>query len=213
MGREQSKFCKVPGCRTKKAHMDDPIVQGLHAEFSDPVKLTSWVKTALGELINSIRADLQANRLLAYMSRWRQPEELYYRALYVLFIATPDELPHVLSGDPPNGFTAIYKLVNQKIMDGRGGVDKPQPGLKGEEFTPMRTLHEAAHGSFRFLMTCIGVARNPEYQKNFPKHFEHLNKYWSYLDYMEGMFKAGKSKEDVLAGVRNMHKPASAWVK
>jgi hypothetical protein len=99
--------------------MDDPIGQGLHMEFSDPVKLTSWVKAALGELKNSIQADLKENRVLAYMSRWREPEELNYRALYVLFIATPDEIPHVLSGDTPNGFAAIYRSVNNVIMGNR----------------------------------------------------------------------------------------------
>lgn len=211
MARKQSLYCAVPGCTTKLAHMDDPIVQGLHMEFSDPVKLTSWVKAALGELINSIHADLKENRVLAYMSRWRQPEELYYRALYVLFIATPDEIPHVLSGDTPNGFAAIYRSVNNVIMEDRGTLEKLQPGLTGGEFTAMRTLNDSAHGSFRFIISCVGMARNPEFQKNFPKHFEHLNRYWKYLDYMEGMFRAGKTKADVLVGVKNLHKPASAW--
>jgi len=38
------------------------------------------------------------------------------------------------------------------------------------------------------------------------RYDEHLRKYCAYLKYMEGMFKAGKSKQDVLAGVRNLHK-------
>jgi hypothetical protein len=77
MASKRNPFCVVPGCKAKQPHMDDPIVQGLHKEFSDPIRLTSWVKAALGELINSIHSDLKANRLLAYMSRWRQPEELF----------------------------------------------------------------------------------------------------------------------------------------
>lgn len=77
--------------------------QALHAAFSDPAKLASWVKTVLDELINSMKQDLEADRIAAYMSRLRQTEELYTRALYVLFVASPEEVAHVLSGDMPNG--------------------------------------------------------------------------------------------------------------
>jgi hypothetical protein len=209
--RKQSIHCPVPGCRAKRAHMDDPVVKALNEEFSDPVKLASWVKTALGELINSMKADLQADRILAYMSRLRQSEELYHRALYVLFIASPKEIPHVLSGEMPNGFAAIYKRVNRGILDDRGNLDKPQAGISGDEFTAMRMLNESAHGSFGFLLTCIGIARNPELKEHFLKHFVHLNRYWTYLNYMEEAFTAGKTKADVLVGVKNLHRPASAW--
>ena len=43
-------------------------------------------------------------------------------------------------------------------------------------------------------MTCIGLARNPEYLPSPEKYCEHLTKYCQYLDYMHGMFKAGKEK-------------------
>jgi len=61
--------------------------------------------------------------------------------------------------------------------------------------------------------TCIGIARNPEYlAPDFPeKYFKHLTTYCKYLDYMHGMFKAGKEKKDVLGGIINLHRPASYW--
>jgi len=191
--------------------MDDPLVQGLHREFSPPQKLAFWTRAAIGELINSVQSDLSDNRVLAYVSRWRQLEELYYRALYVIFIAKDVELPHIFSGEMPNGFAAIYRAVNRDILAGRGILEQPQRGLNGGEFTAMRMLNNSAHASFPFFLTCIGLARNPEYQKDFPKHLEHLHRYHAYLNYMEQAFAAGKSKEDVLTGVKNMHKPASAW--
>lgn len=193
--------------------MDDPVVQGLHREFSQPQKLASWVKAAIVELIQSIESDLLSKRFLGYLSRWRQPEELYCRTLYVLFLAKDDELPHIFSGARPNGFAPIYRAVNQQIFDGRGMLETQQAGLDGGKFTAMQMLNDSAHGTFRLLLTCMGVVRNPEYQKNFGKHLDHLKRYCVYLNYMEQALAAGKSKADVFVGVKNVHKPASAWMK
>jgi hypothetical protein len=178
--------------------MNDPVVQGLSREFSDPHKLSFWVKGAIAELGHSMQRDLQENRIFAYLSRMRQPEELYYRALYALFIAKENELPHLFSGDAPNSLSAIYEAVNREILDNRGALKTPQTGLRGEQFTAMRNLNDSAHVSFPFLLSAIGVARTPEYQKDFPKHLAHLNQYCAYLNYMEGAFAAGKTKADVL---------------
>jgi len=111
----------------------------------------------------------------------------------------------------PNGFRGIYRAVNKTVFEGRGILETPQPGLSGGEFTTMDMLNTSAHASFPLFITAIGIARNPACQTGFPKHIEHLQKYCNYLNYMEGMFNAGKPKEHVLQGVRNLHKPASAW--
>jgi hypothetical protein len=39
-------------------------------------------------------ADLAADRRFGLLTRSRQQEELYIRALYAMFIATPDEVTH-----------------------------------------------------------------------------------------------------------------------
>jgi hypothetical protein len=165
------------------------------------------------ELISSLETDLQERRVFAYLSRLRQTEELYYRALYVLFIAKPQEVPHVFSGALPNGFRAIYRAVNSHIFEGRGELETPQPGLSGGEFTALQMLNDSAHASFPFFLTCISVVRDPEYQKDFDKILTHLKIRCSYLNYMEQAFAAGRRKEDVMVGVKNIHKPASAWVQ
>jgi hypothetical protein len=179
--------------------------------FADPAQLTAWVKACIFELLGSVADDVKNHRLFAYMTRWRQPEELYYRTLYVLFVADEGELPHVFSGDMPNGFRAIWRRVNDVVFEGRGTLEKPLEGLSGEQFTPMDTINSNAHASFPAIITCVGLARNPEYQKNIPRHLEYWKHLCDYLNYMEGMFKAGRTKKDVLAGVRNLHKPRSAW--
>ena len=84
--------CAVPGCRTKAPHLDDPTVKGLVHNFSDPAKVALWTMASIAELGNSIATDLAAGRNFALITRSRQPEELYIRALYAIFIATPDEL-------------------------------------------------------------------------------------------------------------------------
>lgn len=187
-------------------------MQGLLKAFSDPVQLTGWVNECIAQLRDSVKDDVDNGRLFAYFTRTRQPEELYCRTLYVLFVADDAELPHTLSGEQPNGFAAIWRKVNEVVFEGRGALEKPLQGLRGEQFTAMDTLNSSAHASFAAIVTCLGLVRNPEYQKKIPMHLEVWNKYCTYLQYMEGMFKAGKAKEHVLAGVRNLHKPASAWI-
>jgi hypothetical protein len=201
--------CAVPGCKTKQPHQDDHIMKGLIAEFGPPDKLTYWVLGAMTELRESITRDLMEKRIFAWHTRLRQPEELYIRALYVLFIATEKEKHHILSGETPNGLSSLYAKVNEVVFDGQGLLQTEQAGLKYGSFTPMETLHDGAHVSFRAFLTVIGTVKNPEYLgSDFPgKYLVHLNTYCNYLNYMRQMFKAGKSKEVVLAGVKNLHKP------
>jgi hypothetical protein len=65
---------------------------------------------------------------------------------------------------------------------------------------------DGAHVSFRAFMTCIGLARNPQNLPSPDEYCEHLARYCKYLDYMHGMFKSGKEKKDVLAGLINLHR-------
>lgn len=55
------------------------------------------------------------------------------------------------------------------------------------------------------------MKKNPEYLPSPEAYVKHLVTYCKYLDYMEGMFNAGKEKKHVLDGVINLHRPASYW--
>ena len=165
----------------------------------------------MAELSQSICRDLAEKKLFAWISRLRQPEEIYIRTLYTLFIATKEELPHIISGETPNGMMGYYKQVNTLVFEGRGLLDAPQPGLTIGSFKPVETLHAGAHGSISAFMTWIGLANHPEMLPAPDKYIEHLGKYCNYLDYMHQMFKAGKTKQDVLTAVINLHRPSSYW--
>jgi hypothetical protein len=180
-------------------------------EFGPPAKMVAWVRSAIVELGQSISRDLAEGKYFAWHTRLRQPEELYIRTLYALFIATEKELHHIISGDTPNGLAGYYRQVNQLIFQGRGLLLADQPGLNYGAFRPMERLHDGAHASFKAFFTVIGLRKNPEYLPSAQVYTQHLITYCRYLDYMEGMFKAGKEKKHVLEGVRNLHRPASYW--
>ena len=74
----------------------------------------------MAELRESICRDLTENKIFAWYSRLRLPEELYIRTLYALFIATDKELIHILSGATPNGLSPLYSKVNEVVFEGRG---------------------------------------------------------------------------------------------
>jgi hypothetical protein len=165
----------------------------------------------MAELNESICRDLMDGKAFAWHSRLRQPEELYIRTLYALFIATEKELHHILSGDPPNGLAHLYEEVNKVVFQGRGLLQVSQPGLKSGTHTPMDTLNDGAHASFRALFVSLGFARGLQALPSPEIYCKHLATYCKYLDYMHGMFKAGKGKKDVLDGVISLHRPASHW--
>jgi hypothetical protein len=130
-------------------------------EFSPPDKMTFWVLAAMSELGQSIARDFAEKKYFAWHARLRQPEEMYVRTLYSLFIASEKELHHIFSGDMPNGFSNYYKQVNELVFEGRGLLLTSQPGLTYGTFKPMETLHDGAHVSFRAFMTCIGFKKHP----------------------------------------------------
>jgi hypothetical protein len=95
--------CPVPRCQTKAPHNDDPIVKALSmltTSSAGLAKLSEWARDVMGEMRDSMCRDLDEKRLSGWFFRLRQVEELYHRTLYLIFIATPDEVPHIMSGDP-----------------------------------------------------------------------------------------------------------------
>jgi hypothetical protein len=172
-----------------------------------------WTKRCIVEIVQSVIDDVNKNRIFAYLTRWRDPEELYIRVLYALFVAPTDHLPHIFSGDWPNGFAAMWKAVNETVFEGNGTLFKEQVGLKGELFTPMDTLNQNAHNSFSTMLTTISIARSKpeEWQPRIKKHIEHWQKQVEYLNHIEGLFRAGREKADVLQAITNMHRSIKRW--
>jgi hypothetical protein len=163
------------------------------------------------DVIQSCIDDVNHNRFLAYLTRWRLPEEMYTRALYLLFVATPEEIAHVVSDELPNSFSAMWKKVNSTVFDGKGPLDKTLTGLSGEEFTTMDTLNHSAHGSLIAVVTTLGFQKDPNRVKLSEKHLAVWKKYCDFLDYAEKKFGDGKSRGDVLAGFKNLLANPSTW--
>lgn len=207
MSKRTNPNCPVTGCRAAAPHTDDAIVKALMIAFAPPAEMTKWTLVAMAELSQSICRDLEDKKVFAFHTRIRQPEELYIRTLYALFIATNEEIPHMLSGATPNGLSRLYGEVNRVVFEGRGLLLVKQAGQSYGTFAPIDTLHDGAHASYRSFLTCIGWARNPENVPDHKRYSQHLNTYCTYLNYMHDMFKAGKRKEDVLVGLKNMHRP------
>lgn len=210
MSKRTNRHCPVSGCRTAAPHLDDPAVKALMIAFAPPAEMTKWTHVAMAELAESVCRDLENKKVFAFHTRVRQPEELYIRTLYTLFVATDKEIPHILSGATPNGLPHLYREVNRVVYEDRGLLLVQQPGQSYGTFAPMDTLHDGAHASFRSFLTCIGWMRKPENIPSLERYCQHLKRYCDNLNYMHEMFKAGKRKEDVLAGIKNLHRPWQA---
>ena len=207
-----SPFCSVRGCRTKQPHSDDPFVKLTMQHFSSDEDLTGWVFAAMSELRASIIRDIEEGRPFAWHSRMRQPEELYIRTLYLLFVAVPEEVPHIMSGEQPNDLTSLYRKVNELIFEGRGPLEVP---VGGSEYKPspfMKTLNNSAHASFPALFLAIAIAKDGlEDGTDMTGYVKHLTTMCDRLHYAWSMFKGGRMRSDVLGGLINMYKPESYW--
>jgi hypothetical protein len=201
--------CPVGGCKAALPHARDPIVEGMIRALASPVDMSLWALRAMAELSESICRDRAENRAFAWYTRLHQPEELYHTTLYALFIASDLELHHLLSGEMPNGFSRLYAGVNEVIYLGRGMLQVEQSGLNQGKFKPTDILNDGAHVSFTAIMNWIGLLQNPQYMQPPEEYYKHLQRYCANLEYIHGMFKAGREKEIVLEGVRNLHRSAS----
>jgi hypothetical protein len=211
--RKENSHCHVAGCGTMQPHLSDLSVASMMKAYEDPKQLAGWAEAGMKELALSFLQDMEAGRVFAWVTRLRQIEELYIRAIYTLLIAEKSEVPHLLSNMRPNGFSALYKKVNDLVFEGRGKLTDVAPGRSYGEFTPMETINQGAHVSFASMLTAIGINSLPNEETNFDNYHKHLETYLVRLNYMRKMFEQGRSRDQVLEGLRMMHKPDSYWIE
>ncbi len=196
----------MPGCQTTKPHTSDPKVKALIDLYGTPEKMSKWGHAAVCELKESIDSDLKEGRILAWYTRLRQPEELYFTILYALFFASEKELHHILSGEQPNSFMPYYRKVNEVILGGRGMIDAALSSGSGV-FSPVDLLHAGAHVSFPAFITSMSIAQDlPAASSRLAAYSGHLQKYCAYLGHLRGLFGAGREKKDALTAITNLHK-------
>ena len=200
--------CPIPGCKTVTPHAEHPLVKDLILEFSCPERMTHWALTVMIELTEPMGDDLRNKRVFEWHLRMRQPKELYVRTLYATLIADERERHHILSGALPNSLTFFYPDVNKIILEDRGLLLTEQGGCDGEVFRPINSVNESAHVSYRSLMRCISAMREPRRIPSPNEFREPLAFYCETLGYMHRSLKAGKTKSEVLTGVKQRHKAA-----
>jgi hypothetical protein len=203
--------CPVAGCRTKQPHTDEFLVKALVDRFAAPDKCLTWVLAGMVELLSSVIDDILEKRLFGWYTRMRPIEELYFKTLYIMLLAPENEVPHLLSGDPPNSLSQIYDKVNEHIMERRGELTDAKPGLVSGEFKMIDNLHDAAHVGFGAMQMVVNIAQNPEYTPNMWSYIVHVSNYCARIDYMRRMFEGGKDKTIVLEAFKNMHRPKEYW--
>lgn len=188
--------------------MDDEIVSALHEQFlKDRTSLALWTKSCIAEIMQSVADDLRQGRCFAYLTRWRQPEELYHRALYIMFVASPDEIPHVISGETPNNFSDVWRKVNEVVFEGKGNLLTLLGAATGKESKLMNALNSHAHASYITMLTCIGMRRSTfDLSPLIKDHMSHWQRFCLYLDQIEELFRADNKRDAVLTAIRNMHK-------
>jgi hypothetical protein len=204
--------CPVFGCRAKLPHRQERHVDALMRLVELPQLMCGYVMDGLAHLGNSACNDLANHNALGFLTRQRQIQELYLRTLYLLLLADTAEQIHMVSGAMPNGLSGYYRKVNEVIYHNQTDWEGTTPGLNGDTFTIMETLHDGAHVSFKSLVMARGyydqeLAMDPE------RFADYIKKLISKLAYMHGMFKDGRPREHVLDGMQAMHQPSEYWEK
>ena len=202
--------CPVTGCRAKQPHTDDPLIKALVLRHTGPDKLLRWVQASLSQIRESILDDYKQNRHFGWITRFRQIEELYFRTLYITFLIPDDEIPHWLSGDPPNSLSAIYKEVNEKILKGRGKLTDVQTDTALGQFTPMNFLHSGGHANYK-AMQHAATFELAKVVPDIEPYLKHVGTYIDRIDHMRKLFEAGRDKTTVQKAIINMHRPLEYW--
>jgi hypothetical protein len=153
---KRNPHCPVPGCVGNSPHEDDPVVNHLMELRAQPALLAGYTYAGLTALRESVAMDIKENNIYAWMTRFRQTEELYIRAIYALLVASDDQIPHFFSEMYPNGFRAIYDEVNKVAFAGHGRLDARVAGFDDTKLPDFSAWISSmrAH-TYRFAHRCL----------------------------------------------------------
>jgi len=139
MSNKTNLNCPVSGCRTAAPHLDDPTVKALMSAFAPPSEMTMWTLAAMAELAQSIYRDLEGKQVFAFHTRIRQPEELYIRTLYTLFVAT--EMNWIYRLDPEKNVIRWAWVKYDEYVE-RYGAAMHDAAYTQLSFVRLRSRHE-----------------------------------------------------------------------
>ena len=160
----------------------------------------------MADLGRSIDRDASEGNLFSWVTRLRQPEELYFRTLYLLFIAKSDEVPHIMSGERPNDFWPIYEAVQKLVYQGKGQLYVEKPGLISGSFRAINILNCGTHVHYQSFVTALAMHKDPQLASvNIKKISKHVLTYCRNLKEMRLLFQQGKSKDEALQKLITLH--------
>jgi hypothetical protein len=203
--RKQNPDCPVPHCKGRTPHENNPTVVHLVAMWKEPALLAAYAFTGLSSLKNSIERDIEKDDVVAWLTRSRQVEELYVRAIYALFIATEDEIPHFFSEEQPNSLAYIYKQVNDVAFAGKGRLHVTSDDPDLQDVTVLNLFNQIAHLSFASLLLAGEFYKHPERTGSAAAFAEGAKMYSYFLQKITNDFTIGKTRDAILRELRSAY--------
>jgi hypothetical protein len=102
----------------------------------------------------------------------------------------------------PNSFSALYREVNERVLDDSGTLTTVQIGLNGEQFTTMDLFNQTAHGSFMSLGIALGLLLEQNRMDLAGKMLFVWNQFTHQLDFIEERFKQNQTRAEVLSAFK-----------
>jgi hypothetical protein len=187
----ESQVGQCPQCR--KDHLRDPVLR--HVAAQARFTLVSGYADVLEEILLSMRDDAANNRRGAFMSRLRDYKECFFKGLWVGLIATPEQVLHDASGEPPHiMFTHLSKQVCPYVFGTESAFTQVHVSPENVEFTAMGLLNASTHMSPLFLEN-LRILPDAAVQQMYNVIAISVQNNVATLRYVAGMLKANKPKE------------------
>lgn len=189
-----------PKC--KKDHLTDPVLKFIYGR--QPFELVDDYANALEEIRFSMCDDIRHDRRGAFLSRLRDQQECYFRALWVGLLATSEEVVHDASGAPPHTmFAKLSHMVSEQILDKENQLSTILVSPQNVRFSAAGLLNTSTHMSALFLAYRRSLPEEAV-KEMYAKIDHHVEVEVAGLRYISGMLRAGKPRSVVIQGVRQI---------
>jgi hypothetical protein len=186
--------CCHPSCKVD--HLLDPALAWIYALA--PTQISEMYADAVRQNHDSMLDDLKAGRSASFFMRVRLTAECYMRGLWVSLIASPKEIIHDASGEPPHlSLEKVTNIVFSHLIDSRKPV-KTFALPSGKNFEVNDLLHVHAHSTAYVLPFAYFVK-----ETNLQKFTTHFRDCAGTLRRVSRRLKEGKSRKHVITELRN----------
>lgn len=169
---------------------------------TQPALLAGYADAGLTALRESIVMDIKEKNTFAWLTRFRQTEELYVRTIYALLVVSDDRIPHFFSEVYPNGLRDIYDEVNRIAFAGQGRLDMTLNDPEVSNFKVMDFFNETAHVSFRSQVHAGHLYSIPDWSMIGDLHVARIDTHRDLFQQIVLLFSTGKDREEVLQMLR-----------